>query len=77
MRITVETVYENADEAFVAWWIARLKEQGIPVDTKALELGHKVMLMSRDPEGRTRARTFYQIHRDDKPAASLPPMETL
>jgi hypothetical protein len=62
-RIVVETVYEPADEAFIAWWIKCMEESGVPIDVEDLERGEQVVLMNKDPTSNTWGKTTYQVFR--------------
>lgn len=65
MRVIVESVYENVDQAWVDWWLKHLdNEEVMPGSTVIVEelkdCGHAVFA-SKDPTSNVIAKTSYTI----------------
>lgn len=66
MRIIIKTIYENANEEWLEWWLSNLDT--LPSNhkvTEALRKTGKAIFESKDPSSDVIGRTEYEIIREE------------
>lgn len=71
MRLEIKTVFENVDQEWLDWYLARLEnEEVLPGSTlivKQLKEIHHAAFSSKDPSSDVVATTSYLIRKSAKP----------
>ena len=61
MKIVVTSTYENVDESWLQWYLARLRRQGYGIHAENLEANSYSEFESQDPTSLVVARTSYKL----------------